>query len=147
MELLFLSFAAILICFFCGSNNGKSTLIKNETKSANESNIKKDNPNDGIAGEWEEVHTVLDKNGNNQLGENERKNPSTKIGYYCLKFNSDGTRLFTDIKFKGTYEVEIEKGKRTLFIQDNDSRKLRILSLMGNEMVLMPTDAAGTYLI
>ena len=135
--------SAFLFTTSCGNNSSNNATpdSNNKTRIASESSS-------GIVGEWEQVHTVYDKNGNNLLDEDEKKAPSsTKIGDYYFRFDANGNCLFSEMKFEGSYEVKDEKGKQTLFIQAGDPRKFRILSLNENEMVLMPTGAPGTFFV
>ena len=131
----------------CGSNTDGAS-----TKSADQTTSEAAAPNGtqgkGVTGEWEQVNTVLDQNGNNVLEEAERQKPmSTKIGSYYLKFNSDGTCLVGEMKFEGTYEVKADGGEQTIFIQTGDPQRLRVKSLDSDEMVLMPSGAPGTFLV
>ena len=147
MKRNFLFIVCIALVSSCGSNNdGASTKSANETNPETSTTAGKEGK--GVIGEWEQVNTVLDQNGNNLLEEAERQKPmSNKIGSYYLKFNSDGTCLVGEIKFEGTYELKDDGGEQTIFIQTGDPQRLRIKSLTTDEMVLMPSGAPGTFLV
>ena len=123
-------------------------LPKSPDQLTSETAVTKSKQGTGVTGEWEQVTTVLDQNGNNLLEDAERQKPMpTKIGSYYLKFSSDGTCLVGDMKFEGTYEVKDDGGEQTIFIQTGDPQRLRIKSLNSDEMVLMPSGAPGTFLV
>lgn len=100
-----------------------------------------------IVGEWEQEYTAFDKNGNNLLDAEERVPSTTKIGDYYYRFNADGKCLYSTMEFEATFELKSEDDQRTILIHGGDPRKLRILSLTGKEMVLMPSSAPGTFFI
>jgi len=130
----------------CGNNENKTGDILVKDKAAlPPQTLQKDND---IVGEWEQVHTILDKDGDNQLSTAERKTPSPQlIGDYFLRFNKDGSCTYSDMEMEGSYEVRDNKNKKTIYIHGADPRRLRILSLTNSEMVLMPSNAPGTFLL
>lgn len=147
MKTRLLLIASIVLFNSCGSNNDDAS-TKSANQSTSETAVNNTKQGTGITGEWEQVNTILDQNGNNLLEEEEKQKPmSTKIGSYYLKFNSDGTCLVGEMKFEGKYELKDDKGEQTIFIQSGDPQRLRIKSLKGDEMVLMPSGAPGTFLV
>ena len=109
---------AIVIFLSCGNNNSKNNTITTASdETANEviqTTASQTSQDDGLAGEWELVGFVQDTNDNLQVDAEERKNLKAPSFKDYMKFNSNGTGLFTSAKMEGRYEVEEKAGKKQL---------------------------------
>lgn len=145
-----------VILFFanCGDNKA-TTAEKNQTD--NGSSNKKEEPasnstaqGDDIIGEWEMVGSVMDTNDNLQIDEAERKDlKPTAINDY-MKFNRDGTGLFTLAKMEGRYEgVAKENGKKyyTWYDSANGPHKIgAVINVTKDELHIKEPGGAGLFI-
>jgi len=146
----------ILAVFFltnCGDNKA-ATDEKHQTD--NHSVEKKAEPvtnsseqGDDITGEWEMVGSVMDANNNLQVDEEERKNlKSTAVKDY-MKFNRDGTGLFTVAKMEGRYEsTPKENGKKYFTWHDeaNGPHKIgTVLKVTKDELHIKEPGGSGLF--
>ena len=137
--------AAIFLFTNCGDNKAAT----NEKQQANNSSEKKEGAtpgssaqSDDIVGEWKLNYIAIDENRNKQLDENEIKNSRTQVNDYYndyLKFNADGSCLFSKAKSKGKYKIEDESGQSKLYINDlynNEAYNYTIFSVSKDELRL-----------
>ncbi len=91
----------------------------------------------GIVGEWKQEYSFFDLNNNNTPDPEEKKPSPSRVGFDWFQLNSDGSCLWDkDIKFKGTYTVEEQNGKRKLLLHGGDNLRFIIYELSGNEMIV-----------
>ena len=127
-----------LLFAYCSSPTIDKDLPHEESIALN-SNAESQQENE-IIGEWEQVFTCMDKNGNYQLDADEKKPSSTRFGFNWFRFKADGSCLRDkEIKFKGTYQI-IKKGeKQKLIIEGGDRLRYNIIALTDNELILGDT--------
>ena len=90
----------------------------------------------GIVGEWEQIYTCFDKNGNYKLEPEEKKASGVSLGFNWFRFNADGSCLRDkDVKFKGTYSIQEKNGKK-LVIEGGDNLRYTIAELTDKELIL-----------
>jgi hypothetical protein len=126
--------AAVLFIFFLhGCNTSKADDESQPRVNSSPENVQQN----GIVGEWEQLYTCFDKNGNYKLEPEEKKLSNTRLGFDWFKFNDDGTCLRDkDIKFKGTYELQEKNGNKKLVIRGGDNLRYTIHELTGKELIL-----------
>lgn len=149
-------FSFALLCFLASCGNDKTASA--ETKVTDNSVPEKESPSPeanesgtGIVGTWRMYLDAFDKNENQVLDEEERKNAVSNN--YRLKLNADGTCRIQDV-FNGTYKVKEENGKKILEVQrkkvegeeteDPIPDIFHIKSLTKDEMILLTTEAGST---
>ena len=141
----------LLFIYGCGDNKAAT----NEKKSADSSSPDKKgeqptastNSGDSIVGTWKMSLDAFDKNDNEVLDEEERKN--AVANNYVLQLNSDGSCKLQQV-FTGRYEVTTENGKQILRVyrkkvegeEDKDPLPdVYIIKSVGKEeMVLLVVD-------
>lgn len=125
-------------------NNKESTSSNQQTETSG----KKSNSDNSIIGEWYQQYAVLDKNGNDLLDPEERNGIKSTMGFNYFQFNDDGRCLYdSDMKFKGTYEIIEENGKKKLNVTVNgfgETYKHTITELTADELVLY---SSGAFMI
>lgn len=101
--------------------------------------------NKGIAGEWEQQLSCIDKNSNNKLDPEERKPSGMKLGYDWFRFNEGGNCAWDkDMKLEGNYEVIENSGKKKLSIRTAAGEKVArytISTVNSDEMILTDNGA------
>ena len=96
---------------------------------------------DGIVGQWKLRLEAYDDN-HNHLPDPEELNKGSSNKYY-YKFNSDGSCLIHEMKFKGHYEIKQVDGKRKLSVYRDEGEspglesEYEIVSVNNNELVLL----------
>ena len=128
----------------CGNSNTDKKVEDNLIK-ANADVSSGETQQGEIAGEWEQLYTCFDKNGNYKLEPEEKKASGTKLGFDWFKFNADGSCLRDkDVKFKGTYEIQERNGIKKLVIQGGDNLRYTIVELSEKELIL---GADGAFIV
>jgi hypothetical protein len=132
-----LNIVLVILLISCGNSNEKKNSEK-ESIAANAAAPSNDNQQaNGIVGEWEELFTCFDKNGNYKLEPEEKKASGTPLGFSWFKFNADGSCLRDkDVKFKGTYGIQEKNGNKKLVIQGGDNLHYTIHELTDKELIL-----------
>lgn len=106
------------------------------------------NPDNSVLGEWYQQYAVLDQNGNALLETEERNGTRSTMGFNYFQFNKDGACLYdSDMKFKGTYQIIEETGKRKLNITVNgfgETYKHTIIDPVKDELILY---SSGAFMI
>lgn len=148
----------VLICFIACSSNSSikekqlTDNLQKENKPQEITNSISDNPGDeDIIGEWKLSMTILDKNGNDKIEEEERVNAMTQLNDY-LKLNSDGTAVFSQVKIKGRYELKpnSDGSRRSLNLYDKNNFKTpygRIISVSKTELILYKNSIGSVFFI
>jgi hypothetical protein len=157
MKTISINFILAILFFLAACGNDKSST--NQTKVTQDSMTGKTNTpatdvavqGDGITGTWRMYLDAFDKNDNQVLDEEERKNAVSNK--YKLQLNADGTCRIQDV-FNGTYKVKEEGGKKILEVQrkkvegeeteDPIPDIYHIKSLTPDEMILLTTEAGST---
>jgi hypothetical protein len=153
----------MLIATLAGCNNSKTSGEQSAATSQTEtsadqpstpnnkgSNVNATQNENGkdIIGEWLQEYAVLDQNGNAKLEQEERNGTKSHMGFNWFRFNSDGNCQYdSDIKFKGTYEVIENNGKRKLNVTVNgfgETYKYTIVDPVTDELVLY---SSGAFMI
>lgn len=145
-----------IIVFFenCGNNKAttaeKQQTDKSSSEKKTESGSGSSAQDDGIIGEWEMVGFVMDTNDNLQIDEDERKNlKPTAIKDY-MKFNRDGSGLFTVAKMEGRYEGEAkENGKKyyTWYDSANGPHKIgTVINVTKDELHIKEPGGSGLFI-
>jgi hypothetical protein len=142
--------ALIFLIIACGNSNSdaEGQLANNSsTEKKGEQATASTNPGDGIVGTWKMSLDAFDKNDNEVLDEEERKN--AVANNYVLQLNADGTCKLQQV-FTGRYEVTTENGKQILRVyrkkvegeEDKDPLPdVYIIKSVGQEeMVLLVVD-------
>ena len=105
------------------------------------------NPAD-LLGAWQLTMMIVDKNANNRLEDEERKDPIQNAQDY-MKFNADGSCEFYTFKVKGRYEIKTSSsGYQSLVLFDKDNTKLnrgRIYSVTKDELILIDHSSGSTF--
>lgn len=125
----FLFLLATVIFLSCSYDGNKTTAdaSTNEiSNAAKQTTASQTIQGDSIIGEWEMVGSVLDANDNLQIDEDERKNLKPASFKDYMKFNSDGSGLFTAAKMEGRYEIKDEGSGKKLkwFDKANGSHRI-----------------------
>ena len=150
-QLFAIPYLFISILLGCNSNNAnlneETPVESSKTENIPASSIPASS-GDGIVGEWQLVMQITDRNDNDQIDEEEKKEAVTQAEDY-MKLNSDGTAEYTVYKGKGTYEVVTDNpsGHKYLVIIAGDGTKIkkgRILSLTSTELILIKKEAGTT---
>lgn len=132
-----LNIILVTLLISCGNSNEKKN---SETESIAANAVAPSNDNqqaNGIVGEWEQLYTYFDKNGNHKLEAEEKKASGPPLGFNWFKFNVDGSCLLDkDVKFKGTYEIQEKNGNKNLVIQGGDNLRYTIHELRDKELIL-----------
>lgn len=133
----------LLICLFlvCCSNNSPENASVEKSVATN-SAVSQDQQNNDIVGEWELINIIPDDNRNAKIDDDERKKAFTKDqAKDYMKINSDGSGVFSQVKWKGRYEVVSKSGgKRKLILYDKDNNKEDrgyIFSVTKDELILL----------
>jgi len=145
---------AIIFLTNCGNDNANSNEKQQTTKSSTE---KKEDPpssslsqGDDIIGEWEMVGFVMDTNDNLQIDEDERKNLKPTAVKDYMKFNRDGTGLFTIAKMEGRYESTAkENGKKyyTWYDSANGPHKIgTVIKVTRDELHIKEPGGSGLFI-
>ena len=148
MKLLLCLISLSLIASCSNTASDKKAEDKKEEPTAEKSTGKKDDT--GIVGAWTQEFTCFDKNGNLILDPEERVPAEYKNGFNWFRFNDDGTcERDSDLKLKGTYNVEGTGAKRELLItptsgMGSEVYKYTIQGDIKNELVL---SGMGTFMI
>ena len=103
-----------------------------------------------LLGAWQLTMIIIDKNANNRIDEDERKDPMLEVKDF-LKFNADGTCEFYTIKAPCRYDIKTSSsGTQTLVLYDKDNTKHsrgRIHALGKDELVLNSHFSGSTFFI
>ena len=148
----------VLICFIACSSNSSikekqlADNLQKENKSQETTTPTSINPEDeDIIGEWKLSMTILDKNRNNKIDEEEKANPMAPLNDY-LKLNSDGSAVFSQVKAKGRYEIKSNSDgtSKYLNLYDKDNFKTpygRIISVTKSELILFKNSIGPVFFI
>lgn len=134
----------------CSGNASSQQQAKETADSSTADNTISGN-GESIIGEWEQVLTAEDTNGNGALEDDERKSGHNNLKDY-MKLNSDGSAVFLIVKAKGRYEINEEKssGKKYLNLFSQDGTKYRkgaIVSVGKTELLLMNKFGGSSFTI
>lgn len=107
--------------------------------------------NDGLVGEWEQMLTAADKNGNEILEEDERKAGSATLMDY-MKLNSDSSAVILYARAPGRWEtyVNASSGKTYLNLYSQDNTKYRkgaIISVGKNELLILNKFGGNSFTV
>ena len=152
------SLITFIIAAFFLTNCGDNKAATNEKQQTNNSSSEKkavpasnsSAQGDDIIGEWEMVGSVMDTNDNLQIDEEERKDlkPTTFKDY--MKFNRDGSGLFTVAKMEGRYEgVAKENGKKyyTWYDSANGPHKIgTVIKVTKDELHIKEPGGHGLFI-
>jgi hypothetical protein len=140
-----LNIILVILLISCGNSNEKKN-SETEPVAANASAPSNDSQQvNGIVGEWEQLYTCFDKNGNYKLEVEEKKASGTHLGFNWFKFDSDGSCLRDkDVKFKSTYEIQEKNGNKKLIIQGGDNLRYTIHELTDKELIL---GSGGAFIV
>ncbi|MGC3976117.1 MAG: lipocalin family protein [Nitrospira sp.] len=101
-----------------------------------------------LVGAWQLTMMIIDKNANNRLEDEERKDPIRGAQDY-LKLNADGSCEFYTFKVKGRYEIKTSSsGYQTLVLFDKDKNKEnrgRLYSVTKDELILIDHSSGSTF--
>jgi hypothetical protein len=101
-----------------------------------------------LVGAWQLSMMIVDKNANNKLEDEERKDPILSAQDY-MKLNADGSCEFYTFKVKGRYEIKTSSsGYQTLVLFDKDNNQAsrgRIYSVTKDELVLTSHSSGSTF--
>ena len=152
-----MNYIVALILFLAGCGNEKAPTSESQLtggKSTENSETPvpgPDAPGNDIVGTWKMYLDAFDKNENQVLDPEERKNAIPNN--YRLQLNADGTCKIQGV-FNGTYKVKEERGKKILEVQrkrvvgeeteDPIPDVYHIKSLTKEEMILLTTEAGFT---
>lgn len=152
----YLAFYILIHVIACGNNSslkenplGDNSPKENKSPETNTSTY--GNPGDeDIVGEWKLTMTVLDKNRNNKI-DNEEKAAAMQLNDY-LKLNSDGSAVFSQVKAKGRYEIKpnSDNTSKYLNVYDKDNFKTpygRIVSVTKTELILFKNSVGPVFFI
>jgi len=119
----------------CGNNSTEKKPGQAIAENASASNASEQG--NGIVGEWEQIYTCFDKNGNYTLESEEKKASGVSLGSNWFRFNADGSCLRDkDVKFKGTYSIQEKSRTKTLVIEGGDNLRYTIIELSDKELIL-----------
>ena len=130
-------FGGCLILVLVSCNNGKKQQVTSNEQRAtsNEQQATTD-----ILGEWFQNYAVIDQNANAVLDPEDRNGTKSQMGFNYFQFNEDGKCLYdSDMKFKGTYEIIEDNGKRKLHVTVNgfgETYKYTIVDPVTDELIL-----------
>ena len=103
-----------------------------------------------LVGAWQLSMMIIDKNANNRLEDEERKDPILGAQEY-MKLNADGSCEFYTFKVKGRYELKTSSsGSQTLTLFDKDNNRAsrgRIYSVTKDELILLDHSSGSTFKI
>ena len=101
-----------------------------------------------LIGAWQLTMMITDKNANNRLEDEERKDPILGAEDY-IKLNADGSCEFYTLKVKGRYEIKTSSsGYQTVVLFDKDkntSSRGRIYSVTKDELILLDHSSGSTF--
>lgn len=145
---------AVIFLANCGNSNadaGKKQEANNSSSEKKEESMPGSSAQgDDIVGEWEMVGSILDTNDNLQIDEEERKNLKPTAFKDYMKFNRDGTGLFTVAKMEGRYEgVAKENGKKyhTWYDSANGPHKIgTIIKVTKDELHIKEPGGNGLFI-
>lgn len=146
MILVIMQVAAFGLLMAC---SGKASSKNQQEETAAVTNASGDD--DGLVGEWEQILTAGDTNGNGTLEDEERKSGHNNLKDY-MKLNSDGSAIILIVKAKGRYEINEEKssGKKYLNLFSEDGTKYRkgaIVSVGKTELLLMNKFGGSSFTV
>jgi lipocalin-like protein len=103
-----------------------------------------------LIGAWQLSVVIIDKNANNKIDDDERKDALKEAQDY-LRFNPDGTCEFYQHKVPGRYEVKTESsGKQKLVLYDKNNNKENrgiIYSVTKDELIMHSHSSGSTFRI
>jgi hypothetical protein len=102
-----------------------------------------------IVGEWKRTSTIIDKNANNKIEDDERANAMTQLNDY-MKLNGDGSAIFSQVKMKGRYEIKPNSDGSSKYLNLFDEANTRyskgaIISVSKTELVLLSKFSGSTF--
>lgn len=142
----YVAFYVLILIIACGNNSS----IK-ENKAPGTTISTSINPEDqDIIGEWKLTMTVLDKNRNNKIDDDEKAAAMQLTDY--LKLNSDGSAVFSQVKAKGRYEIKPSSDgtSKYLNVYGKDNFKTpygRIVSVTKTELILFKNSIGQVFFI
>lgn len=153
----YFAFYALICILACGNDTAlKEKSLADNLQQANKQKkvipSAQGNPGDeDIIGEWKLTMTILDKNRNNKIDEEEKANPMAPLNDY-LKLNSDGSAVFSQVKANGRYEIKSNSdgSSKYLNLYDKDNFKTpygRIVSVTKSEMILFKNSIGPVFFI
>lgn len=150
-----LAFYVLISFISCSSSSTKDKQIadyeQRENKSQETTALLSANTRDeDIIGEWKLTMTVLDKNRNNKIDDDE-KAAAMQLNDY-LKLNSDGSAVFSQVKATGRYEIKSNSdgSSKYLNIYAKDNFKIpygRIVSVSKTELILFKSSVGSVFFI